>query len=147
MVCARRLQQAGDGHIWALEHLPQYAASTRAEIAVQGLEEFATVIDAPLVDIRIDDRDWNWYEIGPQVPARIDALFVDGPPDRVGTLARYPALRLLRDRLIPGATLFLDDGDRPGEREMVRRWAAETEGLKVRYVEFAKGAWLLTMPQ
>ena len=147
VVCARRLQQAGEGHIWALEHMPEYAEATRAEIAAQGLEGFATVLDAPLVDVRIGDRTWSWYEIGPQVPQRIDALFVDGPPKRTGSLARYPALPLLRDRLAPGATLFLDDGDRPDEREVVRRWQAETEGLAVRHIEFAKGAWLVTMPR
>jgi len=49
IVVARRMQQAGRGHIAALEHLPEYAGATRAEIVAQGLEDFATVLDAPLV--------------------------------------------------------------------------------------------------
>jgi predicted O-methyltransferase YrrM len=147
VVCARRLQQVGQGHIWALEHMPEYAEATRADLAAQGLEAFATVIDAPLVDVRIGERSWSWYEIGPDVPTQIEALFVDGPPMGVGPLARYPALPLLRERLTPGATVFLDDGDRPDEREMVRRWQAEIEGIEARHIEFAKGAWLLSMPE
>jgi predicted O-methyltransferase YrrM len=147
IVCARRLQQAGHGHVVALEHMPEYAAATRAEIAAHGLEEFATVVDAPLVEVQIGDGHWSWYEIGPGVPDHIDTLFVDGPPMLTGPLARYPALPLLQDRLTPGAVVFLDDGDRPDEREMVRRWQAEIGGFEVRHLEFAKGAWLMTMPR
>jgi predicted O-methyltransferase YrrM len=147
IVVARRMQQAGRGHITALEHLPEYASVTRAEIVAQGLQDFATVLDAPLVDTDIDGRSWPWYEIGPDVPMQIDALFIDGPPERTGPLARYPALPIMRARLKPGATIFLDDGDRPDEREMAQRWQAEIDGLEIHHVPNAKGAWLGTMPR
>lgn len=147
IVVARRMQQAGRGHITALEHLPEYAAVTRAEIVAQGLEDHATVLDAPLVDTDIDGRAWPWYEIGPDVPAQIDALFIDGPPERTGPLARYPALPVMRARLKPGAIIFLDDGDRPDEREMAQRWRAEVDGLEIHHVPNAKGGWLGTMPR
>lgn len=146
IVVARRLQQAGRGRIIALEHLPIYAEATRAEIAAQGLGDYATVLDAPLVDVDIDGRTWPWYQIGPEVPEHIDALFIDGPPAGTGPLARYPALRLTRERLNPGATIYLDDGDRPDEREVARRWQAEIDGLELHHVPNAKGAWVGTMP-
>ena len=130
IVCARRLQQAGEGRIVALEHEPRYARATRAELAAQGLEDFALVIDAPLVDHVIDGAAWPFYELGPDVPERIEALFIDGPPKPIGPLARYPALPLLRDRLVPGATALLDDGNRPDELEMVGRWRAEILALR-----------------
>jgi hypothetical protein len=147
IVCARRLQQAGSGHVVALEHLPEYAVATRTQITAQGLDAFATVLDAPLRDVRIGDDTWNWYELGPGVPEAVDLLFIDGPPKLTGTLARYPALPLLRDRLLPGANVLVDDGDRTDEHEMVRRWEAEIEGIGVQHLPFAKGAWLLTMPE
>ena len=31
-----------------------------------------------------------------------------------------------RDRLGPGATVVLDDAERPGEQEVLRRWERET---------------------
>ncbi len=54
----------------------------------------------------------------------IDLLLVDGPPAYVAGmgLARYPALPVMLDRLAPGATLVLDDAERPGEQEVLRRW-------------------------
>jgi len=146
IVIARRLQQLGRGRLVALDHKPEFAAQTRSELARHGLAEVASVLEAPLVDVRLGDETWSWYTLGEGVPARIDALFVDGPPGTTGPLARYPALPLLRERLVPGATIFLDDGDRPDEQEAVRRWQVDVEGLQAVHVPLAKGAWLLTMP-
>jgi hypothetical protein len=59
----------------------------------------------------------------------VDLLLVDGPPadtaDKV--LARYPALPALHGRLARGATVVLDDVERPGEQEVLRRWEGEFE--------------------
>ena len=106
----------------------------------------ASVVDAPLADVSVGAATWSWYGLAAGVPGVIDALFVDGPPGDTGSLARYPALPLLRERLAPGATIFVDDGDRPDEREMVRRWQAEVDGLQAAHLPLVKGAWLLTMP-
>jgi predicted O-methyltransferase YrrM len=146
IVIARRLQQSGGGHVTALEHQPEHAERTRAELQAQGLTAVANVVDAPLRKVSIGPGSWSWYELGAGLPVAVDAVFVDGPPGATGSLARYPALPLLRDRLAPGATLFVDDGDRPDEREMVRRWQAEVEGLEATHLSLLKGAWLLTMP-
>jgi predicted O-methyltransferase YrrM len=146
IVCGRRLQQAGAGRIVALEHDPHYAEATRAEIAAHGLQDFAEVIDAPLVDHVIDGTTWPFYQLVSGVPDAIDALFIDGPPKPIGPLARYPALPLLRDRMGSGAIALLDDGHRPDEREMVARWQAEITGLEAELLPYAKGAWLMTMP-
>ncbi|MFV2063282.1 MAG: class I SAM-dependent methyltransferase [Chloroflexota bacterium] len=146
IVIAARLKAAGKGRLVALEHEPTYARATRAELRAQGLDGIATVVDAPLVEVSVGDETWQWYEIGAEMPERIDLLFVDGPPGRTGPLARYPALPLLRDRLVPGATILVDDGDRADEQVMVQRWESEIEGLAARHLAFAKGAWLVTMP-
>ena len=57
----------------------------------------------------------------------VDLLVVDGPPadtaDKV--LARYPALPVVHPRLAPGATVVLDDVERPGEQEVLTRWERE----------------------
>ena len=146
IVMAARLRRLGQGSLVALEHIPLYAAATRHQLEAQGLADVATVVDAPLVATRVGGTEWRWYELGPAVPERIDLLFVDGPPGDMARLARYPALPLLHDRLAPGALIVVDDGDRRDEREMVRRWTSEVEGVTAEHLPFAKGAWLLTMP-
>jgi len=146
VVMAARCKSLGSGQVVALEHDASYAEATRQELRGQGLADSATVVDAPLVDVAAGDETRSWYSLGPDIPSRIELLFVDGPPATVAPLARYPALPLLRGRLAPGAVVLVDDGDRPDERRMVQRWKAEVDGLEVRYLPFAKGAWVLTMP-
>ena len=90
-------------------------------LADQDLTEFATVIDAPLVD--------GWYDpaaLG-RLPKRgIDLLLVDGPPAGGPGIqaSRYRALPALADRLAPNAAVVLDDADREGERRVLDRWLA-----------------------
>jgi hypothetical protein len=71
----------------------------------------------------------TWYDAARLLevcPPEIDALVVDGPPAGMhpDTLVREPALGVLRPRLAADWSLFLDDADRPAERETLRRWSA-----------------------
>ena len=76
----------------------------------------------------------------------IDLLVVDGPPafDAGFGLARHRALPALRDRLVPGATVVLDDIERPGEQEVLRRWEDEF-GLVFRR-DIEAGVAIATVP-
>ena len=143
IVIARRLAQHERGRLTTLEHLPGYAAATRAELEAYDVSQRARVIDAPLVDVELEDETWPWYELGPDVPERIDLLVIDGPPGLTRPQARYPALPMLRERLAPGALVVLDDTDRTQEQEIVQRWLEEVEGLEEGQLAIARGATLL----
>lgn len=146
VIIAACLQRLGRGHVWSLEHLPRFAAETRALLDTRGLADWATVVDAPLVDVRLGDATWSWYDLA-RFPAGdpIEVLFVDGPPGDTGPLARYPALPMLLDRLAPGASILVDDGARPDEQAMIARWRTEVPGLGVRPLPLQKGGTLLTL--
>ena len=106
-----------------------------------------TVIDAPLT-ARADDADGlPWYDeaaladgldraLGAET---IELLVVDGPPAYAAGhgLGRYPAFPVLRPRLAPGATVVLDDIERPGEQDVLRRWESETDLVFDRHAESA----------
>jgi predicted O-methyltransferase YrrM len=146
VIIAACLQRLGGGHLWSLEHLPRFAGETRAMLEARGLADWATVVDAPLADVRIGDGTWSWYDLaGFPVGGPIEILFVDGPPGDTGPLARYPALPMLLDRLAPGAAVLVDDGARPDERAMIARWRAEVPALDVRQLPLEKGGTLLTL--
>ena len=117
------LELVGGGRVIALDHDAAYAEVTRREIALHGLSDTVTVVDAPLVPQRVGAETFDWYSLT-NLPeeTRIDLLLVDGPPARTGRLARYPALPLLLSRLADGATLVLDDAARHSERAIVERW-------------------------
>lgn len=136
IVHARAAQLNGFGHVYSVDHDADYAEQTRRALADFGLEEWATVTHAPLTE---SADGGTWYDTA-RLPAvaKIDMLFIDGPPaDRPNPLGRYPAGPTLFSRLSENAAVFIDDADRPGETEILRRWAAEFPKLqqKVHFCE------------
>jgi len=140
------LHRNGSGHLWSLEHLPDHAAAARQALATHGLTEWVTIVDAPLVDMRLAAGEWPWYDTSAFTPdGPIDLLLVDGPPAATAAMARYPALPVLGSRLAQGAVVILDDVIRSDEREMVVTWQRERPGLQARYLPLEKGAYVLVM--
>ena len=112
-----------DGRIVALDHDPVFAAKTREFLARHNVSDIAEVRDAPLEDMSLAGGSYSWYaQQAWKDLARIDLLFVDGPPAATGAKARYPALPLLREALSPAATVVLDDLVVPDMQETLRLW-------------------------
>ena len=90
---------------------------------------------------------FQWYDPATiERLAPISILVVDGPPGRLGPIARFPALPRFAARLRPGAIVLADDAARPGETEMVRRWAAAHPSATVESIATEKGAARLRFP-
>jgi predicted O-methyltransferase YrrM len=142
IVLARVMQLNGAGHVYSLEHDPKYAAKTRTEIARQGLNAFATIIDAPLRTHRLEAGDWLWYETR-ELPPSIDILVVDGPPMSTQALARYPAVPLLNERISRDGRILLDDADRADEVQTLARWESDYGWIPEDALAAEKGAALL----
>jgi predicted O-methyltransferase YrrM len=125
---ALAVRHRGAGHVFALEHEPAYAEATRDYLRAHGLEDWASVIDAPLEETLIEGELARWYDLSAlgQLPERIDLLFVDGPPGDTGRLARRPAYGLLQSRLLADAVVVLDDTNRPAEREISEDWLSRS---------------------
>ncbi|MGV3638602.1 MAG: class I SAM-dependent methyltransferase [Flavobacteriales bacterium] len=141
------LQRLGAGKVVALEHDPIYVEKTRAAIALHGLQEYATVIHAPLVEHVVKGAKHQWYDLSAlQLSGTIDLLVVDGPPETTQKLARYPAVPLLAPKFSKGARVLLDDGSRPDERLMAQRWSEENPGSQLEFLYLEAGAWSLRMP-
>lgn len=115
------------GHVFAVDADPDFAEETRSYLRAHGVEEYATVVDAPITDVQLPDGSVApWYNPA-RLPATgpIDVLFVDGPVGTLAPEARFPAFPLLADRLAPGALVVLDDTNRPEEKAVVERWLAQ----------------------
>jgi predicted O-methyltransferase YrrM len=124
IICARILQKNGIGHVYSLEHDPIYAQKTRAMLAQHGLEQWATIVDAPL---STGGGEQPWYTLTnlPQSAAAIEVLIVDGPPSTTSPLARYPAIPRLAGRMAPSSVVIIDDADRPDEKIILNQWRKE----------------------
>lgn len=122
VVLARAVEMNGIGHVYSLEHDLIYAEKTRKELERHKLDKFATVIHAPLVTHKINDKNWLWYDLGRLSIPSIDLLVIDGPPMNIQSEARYPAIPLLAEYLSKGALVILDDADRLEEKRIVVNW-------------------------
>src|SRR5262245_47643587 len=80
VVIARCLQLNGSGRVVSMEHAPEFAAKTRAELDHQGLGDLATVLDAPLIPHALSGETFQWYRTDDLPAEPIDLLIVDGPP-------------------------------------------------------------------
>lgn len=141
---AAALRRFGGGQLVSLEHEPEHAQRTRAELTRHGLGDRATVLDAPLGDVDLGGTNWRWYVVSKDLlPPRIDMLFVDGPPAATGPLARYPCVPFLADRLSGTVVVYLDDGVRRDEKDIAARWEAEDPSLRGEMLRSEKEAWVL----
>lgn len=116
LVLARALQIAGGGRLISFDQHEDFVDATRDWLADYGLKA-----DVRAVPLR-PSRDWPglWYDHGP-LPREIGLMLIDGPPWTVHPLTRGGAAALF-DHIAPGGTVMLDDGARPGERLVARRW-------------------------
>ena len=134
---AAALRTLGSGHVYALEHDGHFAAQTRDQLAAHGLQDWATIIDAPLGTVSVEGESVPWFDLAAvaALPDSIDLLLVDGPPGAIGPLARRPAYPVLRDRLRVGALVVLDDTDRAEEQAVAAAWLEDRPGTDRHLVE------------
>ena len=147
LTLARCCELNGNGHVYSLEHDPEYAAETRSRLREQGLEPWATVIDAPLVAYKQLGGQF-WYSLdGLVIQKPIDLLVIDGPPWNTAPLARYPALPMFNQMLSPTVHIFLDDADREEETATLKRWKEESVKIEIKKISNEKGAACLLFPK
>jgi len=117
LVTARALQLNGGGRLTSFDQHADFVAATADWLRDHGLD--ADLRHAPLGPA---PRGWPglWYRLD-RLPERIDLLLIDGPPWTIHPYVRGAA-EILFDRIAPGGVVMLDDGARPGERIVARRW-------------------------
>lgn len=149
VVAAYALEANGGGRVVSLDHEAPFAERTRGLLRRHGLVERGEVRHAPLAPVpdAAPGGAGRWYDGAAWADLDgIDVLVVDGPPTGDDPGARGPALRLLWDRLAPGAVVLVDDAARPGERAVVAAWAGRFPDLDVAYLPLQKGAYVLRKP-
>jgi len=141
VVLAQCAKQNNKGHVFSLEQDVDYANKTRQELIKQGLQDWATVIDAPLQGYSFSGQIYQWYTLNDGIKFKpIDMLVIDGPPASLNRCARYPAGPLLLPLLNKNGVVFLDDADRADEQEIVKNWLQEFPGLAKEKHDCEKGA-------
>ncbi len=134
------LHQQSDAKHLALEHEAFYADQSRERVMNPGSD----VLHAPLKRYTLNGQDWQWYDIAALAALPpIDLLVIDGPPEPIQHLARYPAIPILWDKLAPNAIIIADDADRASERQTIQRWVDEFD-LQAQFIRTEKGVCVLS---
>lgn len=143
LVIARCCQLNNHGHVYSLENSAEFAQKTRTMLERAGLQDWATVVEAPLKPYSFEGESYSWYTIDDLPSERIDLLVVDGPLGKLNPLARYPAGPILFPRLSDNALIIVDDANRPDERRIIERWHKQFPRFGVERREAEKGLALL----
>jgi len=107
---------------YSLEHIEEWRA--RVLDAIQQFE--IPNVEILLTPLR-DFDGFSWYDAPlAELPNRFDLLICDGPPGETRG-GRYGLLPVMRERLGKGAVILLDDTERSGEAEVLRRWMNEAK--------------------
>jgi hypothetical protein len=70
-------------------------------------------------------------------------LVVDGPPEFLHEMARYPALPVLHDRLAEEAIVLLDDATDECNKEILSLWMKAYPRFEVEWIDTEKGTAIL----
>jgi hypothetical protein len=71
--------------------------------------------------------EFEWYDAAlAEMPNEFQLVICDGPPGSTAG-GRYGLLPVMGERLPAGSVILLDDATRPGEVEVLQRWASDTK--------------------
>lgn len=149
LVIADALRRNGYGKLYSFEHLDFYANQTSRMLRNECLSAWVELKLSELVawnDKHLATTDQNqqinWYNVPEWVGENIDLLVVDGPPASTCNYARYPAMSVFYKALTPSAEVWMDDANRPDEKEICQSWADEYS-LVVDFYPLEKGLAIL----
>ncbi len=132
------------GNVISLENGADYSADTRQNISQYALNNYATIVDTPLVKQKIHDNDYLWYDTDISALTEIDLLVIDGPNGYIQKNSRYPALPVLRPVFAKQCTVFLDDAARTDEQAIIAQWRQQYQPSSYEYVDTERGCAILT---
>lgn len=137
------VERNGSGKVISLEHDKEYYERTLELIKEHKLDEYVQLNYCPLIDYKIGEKSWLWYDISEvNIPKNISLISIDGPPGNTQKLARYPAVPLLKAHIRKGTTVLLDDAKRQEEEEIAELWKNEYY-LSKEFIEGYKGIFKL----
>ncbi len=118
------------GKLLTIEHDHLWSSLIKTKIFEYDLQDYVEIIVVPLNKEDLTSKSlWYSHEVLNKflIDKSFDLVIVDGPPayDRKKKLARYPALDFVTPFLKDDFTIFLDDANRDGERQIVKMWKQE----------------------
>jgi predicted O-methyltransferase YrrM len=130
---ARLMKQNGlSAKVISVEHNLEWINIIKDVLKKDATEQYVEFIHAELSVCEKSPYNLSWYNeeaIFNQIKnKRFDLVIIDGPPV-YNEYERYPALPFIFDYLGPNYSVYLDDVDRTGEKQILAKWE-ELKGMK-----------------
>jgi hypothetical protein len=104
--------------VYSLEHSQQWVSRTRRLLRSVGARQ---------VELRhvglAHFGEFDWYDVPDDLPSAFGVVLCDGPPGVIDG-GRFGLVPVMGER-IAGASILVDDADRPAEAAILARWADE----------------------
>jgi len=121
--------------VYSLEHFDEWGARVLGCIQQFGIPN-VDILSTPLRNF----GEFEWYDVPlADLPANFSLFLCDGPPGETRG-GRYGLWPVMRERLAPNAVIILDDTEREGELEVLRRWQSDSS-FEVTMHESANGSF------
>ncbi|MDN5214505.1 class I SAM-dependent methyltransferase [Fulvivirgaceae bacterium BMA12] len=120
----------------SVEHDEGWLEMIANTLQKEKLSQNVKPIYAPLSECDLSINGMKWYNTKTLdnyiADQKFDAIIVDGPPSYSKEImfSRYPAIPYLKDKLNTNIAIYLDDVEREGEREILKKWS---EILKINF--------------
>lgn len=137
------LKEKGSGKVISLDHDEKFGFKTTQELMSHKLSAFAEVVYAPLKKITLGNDTWLMYDYPMNSDFKIDVLFIDGPPEKIQKLSRYPTLPYFYNNLHENSFVVIDDSARKDMLEIINLWLSKYPTLIREDFETEKGTTIL----
>lgn len=125
-----------DAHIYTVDNSQDWVDILMETVYELGLESYITTIVIPISSLKKElafKGQAVWYDTTLlkdrlQNAPQFDLLVVDGPYGGSTPFARYSAYPFIKSYLAPEYVVFLDDTDRPHEKEIANAWNEQING-------------------
>src|SRR6185436_10414412 len=120
---------------YSLEHMAEWRDRVNTSLRRCRISN----VQVELVSLKEHDG-FTWYDAPlATLQPQFALVICDGPPGHING-GRYGLLPLFGERLPSGSVILLDDADRAGEAEVMRRWQTEAD-LRIALHETANGSY------
>lgn len=119
--------------IVSVENKESWLKTMQTLIRNEGLQDIISILHAPLKPCSFSLSGNDWYDTDVLNKhdfvsnLTFDLVLIDGPNawDPPKKLARYPAFPFIIDKLKDNFSVYLDDANRDGEQEIIKKWETQ----------------------
>lgn len=131
------------GKVISVDADKEYLEQCRYFATLNGVESYIQFVHAPITEQLINEKKCNWYNAERLPKEEFDVLVIDGPPEKVGVLSRYPALPLLMQYASEHTVILADDAGRPDMIATAQHWQKEFPKFQHQYIHTLRGTLII----